>query len=268
MNSNEENNIQNKIDSYLNNTMSTKERLLFEQEMDTNLDLKENVLLQKSISETVFNHNLSHIQDVSKVEALENIKQTLKTEPYQNHIKTIENASSIYKKRKQKKQFLYFGSVAAAILIFVSVIFFPRQKSLETLYTDYSNWDELTSYIEQNESQGTFSKGEVLYKDKKYEDAIHFFEAYTLNKNEELYSASLIYLGASYFKTNNYTKAINTYNTLIQSDSYDSSKGHWYKLLIYLKLKDKDKINTTIQTILNNKNNYKYSTVLEIQKAL
>ncbi len=268
MNSNEEYNIQDKIDSYLNNTMSDQEQLLFKREMDINPDLKEDVLLQKSVSETVFNHNLSHIEEVSKVETLENIKQTLKTEPYQNHIKTIENAASVYKKRKQKKQFLYFGSIAAAILIFVSVIFFPKQQSLETLYTDYSNWDELTSYVEQNEIQNTFSKGESLYNEKKYRESIAFFKNYTTNPSDKLYSAGLLYLGASYFKIAQYDNAIETYNSLIASDSYDSSRGHWYKLLIYLKLKDKDKINTTVHTILKDPNNYKYSTVLEIQNAL
>ena len=268
MHSNEDNNIQNKIDSYLNNTMSTKEQLLFEEEMDTNPELKEDVLLQKSISETVFNHNLSHIEDVSKAEALENIKQTLKTERYQTHIKTIEGASSVYMKKKQRKTFLYFGSIAAAVIIFVSVMLFPKQNTLETLYADYSNWDELTSYVEQDESQNPFSKGEVLYKTQKYTEAIPFFETYTANKNDKLYSAGLLYLGASYFKATNYNKAIDTYNTLIQSDSYDSSKGHWYQLLIYLKQKDKIKVNATIATILKDPNNYKYSTVLEMQKAL
>ena len=47
MNSNEEIEIQHKIDLYLSNTMSESERLSFEEQMESNADLKEMVLLQK-----------------------------------------------------------------------------------------------------------------------------------------------------------------------------------------------------------------------------
>lgn len=268
MNSNEENTIQSKIDSYLNDTMSKSERLLFEEEMNTNSDLKEDVLLQKGISETLFDYNLSHIKDTAKEEELASIKKTLQKEVYQNRIKNIEKVASLYEKKKQKKKLLYAGSVAAIFLIFISFLLFPKQDSLESLYAEYANWNELTSYAEQSDTQNAFAKGEFLYKDKKYSEAIQFFEAYTKNQNNKLYAAGLLYLGASYFANDNPKKAIETYDILINTDSYDSSKGHWYKLLIYLKQKEAQQVEIMLETILKNPNNFKYQQALKIKKSL
>ena len=63
MNSNEEIEIQHKIDLYLSNTMSESERLSFEEQMESNADLKEMVLLQKSIGEVLFENEFDHIKD-------------------------------------------------------------------------------------------------------------------------------------------------------------------------------------------------------------
>lgn len=268
MNSSEEYSIQKKIDSYLNNTMSTTERLLFEQEMKNNAALKEDVLLQKSMSEIVFNHDLSHIEDPSKDQELAAIKKTLEKESYQQYQRNIKKVASVYSSKRKKRIFFYFGSIAATALVLVTVLLVPNDPSFETIYAEYSNWDELTSYVEQSESQNEFSKGEFLYKEKKYTQAILFFERYTKDPNTTLYAAGLLYLGASYFKEGNYEKAIETYDALIHSDSYDNSKGYWYQLLIYLKQEDTSQVKATIQIILSDQNNYKYNTVLEIEKNL
>ncbi|WP_299210211.1 tetratricopeptide repeat protein [uncultured Dokdonia sp.] len=268
MNSSEEHTSQKKIDSYLNNTMSTSDRLLFEKEMKNNADLKEDVLLQKSISEVIFNHHVPHIEDSSRDQELAIIKKTLEKEAYQKYNRNIEKAASIYSGKSKKRKFFYFGSIAATVLVFIAVLLFPNEASFETLYAEYSNWDELTSYVEQSESQDEFPKGELLYKEKKYAEAIQFFETYIKDTDTTLYAAGLMYLGASYFKEGDYEKAIETYDVLIHSDSYDNSKGYWYQLLIYLKQKDESKVKATIQIILSDQNNYKYNTVLEMEKDL
>ncbi len=268
MNSGEENNIQDKIDLYLNNAMSDSERLFFEQQLEEDIHLKEQVLIQKSIAEVIFDNDLSHVKDPIKVEELANIKETLQSQDYKTHTENIELASQVYTKRKQRNRFLYVSSIAAAILIFASILLFPQKQSLDDLYTEYADWNQLTSYIEQSNIQSEFAKGEILYTSKKYPEAIQFFETYRTNKNNNLYAASLMYLGASYFGNNNDTKAIEIYDILINSDSYDSSKGHWYKLLIYLKQKNTDKIKKTLEIIISHPNNYKHQQALEIQKAL
>jgi tetratricopeptide (TPR) repeat protein len=268
MNSNEENNIQERIDLYLNDTMAASERLLFEKELKENPSLREEVLLQKSISEVIFDNDFSHIEDSSKAEELAEIKKTLQREDYKEYTSNIENASRTYMKRKQNKRLLYFSSIAAAILISVSVLLFPKEQSFDELYAEYADWDQLTSYVEQSNLQNEFAKGEILYTSKKYTEAIQFFETYRKNKNNNLYAPSLMYLGASYFGNDNDTKALEIYDILIDSDSYDSSKGYWYKLLIYLKQKDTEQIKKTLETILSHPNYYKHQLAVEIDKAL
>ena len=267
MNSNEEIEIQHKIDLYLSNTMSESERLSFEEQMESNADLKEMVLLQKSIGEVLFENEFDHIKDDEIEKELGQIKNTLQSKTYQEHKESIKSTALTYQKTKQRRRLLLVSSVAAAILAITSIFLFPTKDTFETIYAEYSDWDELTSYVEQSDAN-EFSKGEFLYQEKKYEEAIQFFEIYTTDKNKKLYAPGLMYLGASYFANDNASKALAKYDLLINSNSYDSSKGHWYKLLIYLKQKDSSQVNKTLEIILSDQNNYNFQKAKEIKKSL
>lgn len=267
MNSNEEIEIQHKIDLYLSNTMSESERLSFEKQMESDTDLKEQVLLQKSIGEVLFESEFDHIKDDEKGKELDQIKNTLKTKEYQEHQESLKSTALIYQKTKQRRKLLLVSSVAAAILAITSIFLFPTKDTFETIYAEYADWDELTSYVEQSDAND-FSKGELLYQEKKYAEAIQFFEIYTKDQNKKLYAPGLMYLGASYFANDNASEALAKYDLLINSNSYDSSKGYWYKLLIYLKQKDSSQVNKTLEMILSNQNNYNYQKAEEIKKSL
>ena len=267
MNSNEEIEIQHKIDLYLSNTMSESERLLFEEQMESSPDLKKQVLLQKSICEVLFENEFDHVKDEEKEKELAQIKSTLQTKVYQKHQEHLTSTTQVYHKTRQRRRLLLVSSIAAAILALTSIFLFPTKDTFETIYAEYADWDQLTSYVEQSDAN-EFSKGEILYQDEKYIEAIQFFEIYTKDQNKKLYAPGLMYLGASYFANDNVAEALETYDLLVKSDSYDNSKGHWYKLLIYLKQKDTSQVNKTLEVILSNQNNYNYQKAEEIKKSL
>lgn len=267
MNSDKEIDIQQKIDLYLSNAMSESDRIEFEVQLQSDASLMEQMLLQKSIAETLFDKEFDHIADESTKAALEQIRSTLETEPYQEHQKQIADVAQIYQKRRQQKRRWFIGVAAAVLLVASAVFWFPRKPSYESLYAEYADWTELTSYTEQNDTN-EFAKGERLYKKGLYSQAIEFFDNFTQDKNNTLYAPGLLYLGASYAGNNQPNKALDEFDKLIQSNSYDRSKGYWYKLLIYLQQENTSEVENTLELILKDPANFNYKKAQIIKESL
>lgn len=272
MDSNSENDIQIKIDLYLNGSMSESECRLFEKQMQDDDDLRELVLLQKSIGKVLFGETWETIEPNPKSREFEDVRNILVSPEYNEHYQNIKNTGNAYlqgrPKKSQHKKWAYLAGIAASLLVLVAVFVFPQQDQLEELYTTYEDWDELTSYIEQGGGHQEFVRGEMYYREGEYSKAIVIFEDYLRQSDVPLYSAGLIYLGASYFGNGNDSEAIRIFNELVASDAYDSSKGLWYKLLIFLKQKDRVNINATLQEIVKDPNHYNYEKAFEIQESL
>ncbi len=266
MSSSEELKIQQKIDMYLKNTMSESERLLFEKQMESDLDIKEQVLLQKSIGEVLFDKEFLHIPDNAKEEEIDDVASTLQNPTYQEHQKHIASVSKTYQKKQRRKKLWYFSSAAAVLLIISSVLFYTSSTSYKDAYMQYADWTEITSYVEQNETTD-FAKGELLYRNQKYTEAIPFFENYIIDSNQKLLAPGLMYLGASYFHNGEIEKALQAFDQLINSNSYDRSKGYWYKLLVYLHQEDKEGINKMLLLILQDSSNFNYQKAEEIKAS-
>jgi hypothetical protein len=267
MSSEEELDIQRKIDLYLSNAMTASERRLFEQQMNEDSKLREEVLVQKSIAERLFDGDVNHISNTLHDKELAEVKNTLQSDSYQEHQKHIALVGQVYQKRKQRRKRWLSGTVATILLLISSVFWFPSQPSYESLYATYADWNEITSYIEQSDVNN-FAKGELLYRDKNYREAILFFESFTKDTSAKMYAPGLLYLGASYVGNNELTKALTAFDQLIQSDSYDRSKGYWYKLLIYLKQENTTEIENTLELILQDSSNFNYQKALKIRESL
>lgn len=272
MDSNSENSIQIKIDLYLSDSMSASERLLFEKKIEEDDQLKEAISLQKSIGDVLFTEDWPIIDQKLNKKELDTINDIFQKEEYRKNYENIKIVGQEYSKAGQKKssirKWTYFSAAAAILLILVSVFVFPQKNNTKAIYSKYANWDELTSYAEQGSSAQKFTSGEVFYKEKRYQEAIVVFKGYVAHSESSLYSAGLIYLGASYFGLENYDLAIETFDHLANSNAYDRSKGHWYKLLVYLKQEDQLNIRNTIQVILRERNSYNYDKALEISKLI
>lgn len=261
-------NQQEEIDRYLKNIMSKEERIAFEKKMQSDFALKEDVTLYKSLQDSFNDNDWSSIDKSSNIEDFQSIKNRFKSKEYQDISKNIKNVEHLYSNKSKKKSNsnFYRLSIAATIVLFLAVglPFLFNTNSLNDYYNDYEDWGDIPSVIEkgtENESQ----KIEELYTSKKYETLIKLYES---NNTKSYHNYSLMQIGYIYFELGYTEKAIEVFDKLIATKKLSSSKGYWYKLLIYLKTENKEKAIQQLDIILKDKNNYKYNEAIEISKKL
>ncbi|WP_299890480.1 hypothetical protein [uncultured Lacinutrix sp.] len=268
MNSNHNDNMQKMIDGYLNGSLSLEQKAVFEKQINTDQALKEELLIYKALQES-FNENDWHTLDKnSNIEDFKSIKNRFKTKEYQDISKNIKSVESLYcnKNKKKSNSIFYKLGIAATIILFLAIglPFIFNTNSLNDYYNDYQNWDTIPSLIEkgsQNESQ----KIEELYTSKDYNSLIKLYEA---NNTNNYNNYSLIKIGHIYIELGFTEKAIEVFDKLIATKKLSSSKGYWYKLLVYLKIEDKEKAIEQLNIILQDKNNYKYEEAKELSNKI
>ena len=268
MNSNQEDKMQEIIESYLNDVMSKEERAAFEGKMQEDKALKEEVLMYKALQES-FNENDWHNIDKEK-EDLKKVKDKLQSDDFQNLSKTIRETEQTYLKSKESKskfsnRYAYLA-IAASIILFVSIIFpFMFNDTLGDYYNEYEDWGDIPSMTEKGAEDGLSI--ESLYASEKYDEIISYYETNT-EATDALEPYSLMKVGFSYFHNDQYKKALETFDVLIQLDSLESSRGYWYKLLVYLKEENEMKAKETLDIIISDKNNHNYKEAVVLSKKL
>ena len=253
------------IERYIHNKMNKEECKDFENQIEKDSFLKENVELQLSIhkafeDDSVINPNL----DNSK--RLEKIRKELKTSENQLISKNIYTTGNEYLNNKNKPFYKKIAAkklfIAATFLMFLMIVW-SNLNTNPNYYETYANWNDLPSSIEKNDSKNLMLKIEELYNSKKYQEVIT--EALKI-KNPDSYN--LIYLGASYVQLKEYKTAEQTFDKLIALNSLESSRGYWYKVLLYLKQEQMDNTNKTLKLIIQNNENYNYKQALELSEKL
>ncbi len=268
MNSNQEDKMQEIIESYLNDVMSKEERTAFEDKMQEDKALKEEVLICKALQES-FNENDWHKLDRDE-ETLKTMKGNLRSSEFQNLSKMIRETEQTYLKTKSRKpklsrRYAYLG-IAASIILFISIVFpFMFNNTLGDYYNEYEDWGDIPSMTEKG-AEGVLNI-ETLYASKKYGEIISYYETNT-EATDVLEPYSLMKVGFSYFHNDQYKEALETFDVLIKLDSLESSRGYWYKLLVYLKEENAMKAKETLSIIISNKNNHNYKEAVVLSKKM
>ncbi|WP_299214020.1 hypothetical protein [uncultured Dokdonia sp.] len=259
---------QQEIEAYLQKKMSQEEVVNFEEKLTNDQLLQEDVLLQESLQDSFKEDNWATLTNDSDNQELQELKKTLRSDPFTEISETIREVGADYEKKKDTKdrRIYYRMAIAAAVLLLCALPFFINSQS-SSVYDQYANWETLPSLREKGDTQAAIIEGESLYISQKYKEAIRYFKD-TIDASDPYYSYALMYLGASYFQTENLEKAHQTYNTLIATNSLQSSYGYWYKLLMYLKVENTEKANEMLTLILSNPDNYNYTEAQKIQAAL
>ncbi|WP_299888107.1 hypothetical protein [uncultured Lacinutrix sp.] len=262
------------IDDYIKGGMMDDDRLSFEKEMEQNTALKDEVILQQELITLIGLEEWVSFRNTKENEDLRALKEQLRSKTFQDASKKIKQIGlDNYKEKKEKieekkRKFPFYYIPAAVILLFISVFFMNRNSGLDSYYKDYANWNkELSSFIVKNSDTSAFSNGEIAFKNKNYTSALKYFK--TIKRNNKLYPYSLMYIGASYELENENKKALATFDQLITLNTFEEhTKGYWYKLLIYLKLNDKKNVEETLNTILQNKENYHYEEAILLSSKI
>jgi hypothetical protein len=252
-----------KIDNYLKGLLSAEDSVEFEKKIQSDSQLKEIVIIQQGLFTINNNENSKKISKNNYSASIKHYKEQINDDENQKLLSIIKKAGENYNnKNKVSKKSLLKYSVAASIAILFSTFFYINSNNnLKNYYEANINWDELPSYTSKgNDSIINFTKGEKLFRDKKFEKAISTFNL--IPTSNKLYPYSLLYIGASYEQLNQNEKALEIFEKVSKLQNFEEySKGYWYQLLIFLKLDNKESAIKMRSLILKDSSNFNYEKV-------
>ncbi len=253
------------IEAYLDNTLSEAERLSFEKRMQDDPNLAIEIRINREMRaqfSKASNATISNPEYDS--ETLASLEKHLKSEEISQLSKKIKEGKRLYDKTSTSKKpilrYLYYAAAAVALIFLVNRFFITPTNTSEELYVAYSDWKNLPSLTSKGADQNNLAKGETLFAEKKYKEAITIF-----SKNEYINNPHvLMYLGVSYLESNNFEKAQITFHRLLNGKTLESNKAYWYITLTYLKQGNNEKAIEYLQLLRTNKNNYQYKEAGEL----
>ena len=238
-----------KIEGYLNQTLTPEEQTAFEKELLASTALQEEVEKHRVLHET-----LSDTDTLAFREKLARISQEIKEEEQQ------ESSSGFSKYLK----------IAAAIIVLIGVSallwipnFAPIQKG--GLYAAYYEPFPVEDTTRGEDTQdfadvlAAYSKGEYQKILPQLEEIVNVKQPDSLGN---LLSANQfnLYLGNSYMNTNQEKKAIPVFESIAKSSKYYEN-GQWYLALTYLKLKDKKQVISILKELVEYNGVYKDKSI-------
>ena len=300
--------IYKKIEAYVKETMSVAERRAFEKELQADPELAEEVEFYRKVrlqygerSWYFAKKNRNH----PEVKALKTYFKSEDARELSDKIRQVENRYKKSAVRIRRRKFFYYAAASIVVLVLAGY-FFVSFNSMETLYhsnyessvllhlMERSDTDWLTKEVEAyldtvdyatispNEIINEIEKisdikptfcmvGEWLFKQEKYTEAIPFFLLYLKEDSTELRSKALKLLGFSYVETQQYEKAIRTFEDLLYDTAIQErirEKAYWYMALTYLKQGDKEKTRQQLKIVLSNPHHYYYDEAKDLEREL
>ena len=253
---------QEEIERYLHNQMDRNELSIFEKQINSDKQLKEDVLLQIAIHDSFDDNSIGYDQNIYDIDLINKIKIKLKTGELKTVSNFIRKSTLKHKNKKIIKLATKLITSIAAIFLITFMIHYNSQKNYQSFYIENADWNNLPSLVEKGDNNSNISQIESLYDSQNYKQIISLIN----DNNKDPYQ--LIYKGVSYVKLNDFINATITFDKLINTNSLESSRGYWYKLLIYLNQNKLDDAKEILSKILQNKENYNYKKALELSNKL
>ncbi len=271
-----DNNIYEQIEAFISEKMGEGERKLFEAKIQSDKDLENEVELHRSLKNVIQNKKWHLTESVKDNKEFNQIKNSRRSKKYANIESSIQEAGDQYfeneiKPKGNKKWLYYISAVAAVVCIAFFINYYNSNQSTTSLYAEYSDWKDLPSLTVQNDNENILAHGEHLFFEAEYTKAIMIFSEELKDSSvqkQNLNPYILSYLGASYLELNDYQNAILTFDQLVHSNTIDSSKGYWYKAMVYLKQGDKQKTEEQLRLVLQDERNFNFQKAKELLKKL
>jgi len=224
-----------RIESYLNNSMPSKERVGFEEQLQNDITLQKHLENHKIIFEAVETQSLK-----------ENLEAFHETIPI----------NKIPKTETSKVKLLHFRkiAVAASLIIAVGSFWFFSQNSNQKLYANYFKADPGLATTMSSTNNFEFYDAMVNYKQGDYKIAISKWEVLLQNKPKN--DTLNYFLGVAYMANKNEISAIPFLDLVIKaSNSTFKNEAYYYLGLAHLKDGNIElaKKNLTFSTIDNSK---------------
>ncbi len=271
-----DNSIYEQIEAFISGEMGEDDKKLFEVKIQSDKDLEKEVELHRSLKNVIQDKEWHLTENVKDNKEFNQIKNSRRSKKYANIEASIQEAGDQYfeneiKPKGNKKWLYYISAVAAVICIAFFINYYNNNQSTTSLYAEYSNWKELPSLTIQDDNENILAEGEHLFFEAEYTKAIMIFSQELGDSSvqkQNLNPYILSYLGASYLELNDYENAILTFDQLLNSNTVDSSKGYWYKAMVYLKQGNKQKTEEQLKLVLQDERNFNFQKAVELYEKL
>jgi tetratricopeptide (TPR) repeat protein len=160
-----------------------------------------------------------------------------------------------------------YYAIAASIALFLTVgiyLFMNRLPGMDQLYTQHYVPYEDMILDRSDVSEGAKSfliAGMEAYNHQQYPVAVKNLKEY-LQQEPEHYGAAL-YLGIAQMEINDFDASEASFN-LSQNDPKFEQQAQWYLSLLYLKSEQLERAKTSLQSILENSQHYKFREAEEL----
>ncbi|MBS1752326.1 MAG: tetratricopeptide repeat protein [Bacteroidetes bacterium] len=232
-----------KIESYLNGSMTPEEKGLFERELADNDELQQWFNIYSTINAEMYNAQKYSDQEA----ALKNTLSQL-TEKYFNQQPTQVISLN------RKSSFIKTAMAVAAglIVIFVTYFTFFNNNNSPTQLANRYVKNELTHLSQTMDgAKDSLQQGIAAYNNKEYKKALQLFEAvYTAHPGN---SDALRYAGTVYLINKDYDKALRAFDELALKTELFSNAGPFLKAVTLLQRNskgDKDAAKLLLQNVV------------------
>ncbi len=258
-----------KIETYLGGMMSSEEAAAFESQIEHDPELKAEVELSRQINlhfsesddpdANPDNEYTKKLRTYLLSEEAQEIKETLRNVQLERRVPQL----------RRKRRRLILVAAAAAVLFAVSAIglIFQGEEGTEKLFAQYYSTNDLPSVITRDAASTYLETGVLAFQNGDYADALAYFDNYEASTAEPDV-ALYLYRGVTYMEQEQYFKAIEAFEAVIDSGSLDASKGFWFKAMAYLKAGDENNATHTLEDIANHIWYFKHEEAKELLDKL
>ncbi|WP_299898434.1 hypothetical protein [uncultured Aquimarina sp.] len=258
------------IERYLNNEMTQEEVAAFLNKIDTDPEAKKLLSLYQEMH-IVYDQNDWELSDKKttnqKVQQYEQFLRSDKGKEIASSIKSAEQSYFNEKPFRLTKILKYVAVAAIFIAGLFLVVEYNQGTNTEQLYATYKNWDELPS-LTLRDQNSDLTEIEQQFRAENYEESLLLLNTYVLNNDQEVNPQLLMYKGISQLELHKNTAAIDSFTELLESNTLDADKAHWYLALSYLKNQDVEKAKTELELLLEKPTNFKNKEAKELLSSL
>ncbi len=264
--------LEKEIDAYLNGEMTPEMRKVFEDKILNDTEAKKEFELYREMNTVFDDTDWELTEEASQHPKIKQSEAFLKSEKGKAIAKSIQNVENDYfdttSQPRKKQILLYVGSIAAVLIIGL-FIFFQSKYIInnQSLYAEYKDWEELPS-LTLRSGDTDLAKAEKLFTQKQYQKSLLILEKHQSANDYTINPQVLIYMGVIQLELNNAEAAQKNFQKLLQSNSLDAYKAHWYLALCYLKSKKIKKAKKELEIMIKDTISFKDENAQELIKKI
>ncbi len=215
------------FEDYLTNKMSEKERLLFEEQLARDEDMRADFGVYAKIEEEMKQDPESKAEEQALKESLATLNTTYFNAQHRENAPTIPIS--------RNNTWNYILGIAATSVVFLAAyfVFFHSVQDVNQMAGEYftSRYEQLGQTMGSTED--LMQQGISAYNKQDYETAINYFEA-VLDENPQHYQAKLN-IGLSYLSMQEWENALSQFGELAERQDLFQNEGRFLQAVAYLK---------------------------------